>query len=650
VNFEKVAQLHLILAAVIATAACNTDVVQHPESERDRLLDRAFSIAESDPDRAIALFTQAGPGPSLENTRMAVWADCLERTSAGIDAWREYLEDRPPASLGARAHLALVRALADSGALEAALDERSLLEGENGSTADEILFATDDQKIRLEAAQRLVITRPSFLSSADRELDRNLASRLPPEERLERAAAWRRAGRSSRAASELRGKNWAGDLERRRRRELARAELESGSPTRALNTLPSGRNADAEDHLLRAQALRSRGWYLFPGRNEQRYFRDCVAAADTAIALESTPVQRQSALVLRLECATQTGRLSTALESWRMLEADCWRDARRDWLGRRLGVALARTDHQAPAVREIARSLPAQERCLRFWTAVNSSDSSSEFVALAGAPIADLYGQWSRQALAPVDADNIEFTSAVAVDRPPYSVERLLTAGDVSEALRQWRRVRHTRSTTPAEALAAAELAADHGWATDSIRWLLSAFPELGTVDLAAAPINAIRAYLPLRWSETMKSAANESGIDPWLIAGIARQESGLVAHAKSPRGAVGVLQLLPSTARLHAKALGLGSQPDLEDPELNLRLGARELGALIRRFGAIEPALAAYNGGLTRVRGWWKRWPDRRRFTEEIPVPETYNYVRRVVFLGEAYRQVYREEWSTER
>jgi soluble lytic murein transglycosylase len=109
-------------------------------------------------------------------------------------------------------------------------------------------------------------------------------------------------------------------------------------------------------------------------------------------------------------------------------------------------------------------------------------------------------------------------------------------------------------------------------------------------------------------------------------------------------------MQLLPSTARLHAKALGFSSQPDLEDPKLNLRLGARELGTLIRRFGAVEPALAAYNGGLTRVRSWWKRWPDRYRFTEEIPVPETYNYVRRVVFLSEAYRQVYDEEWRSGR
>jgi soluble lytic murein transglycosylase-like protein len=68
----------------------------------------------------------------------------------------------------------------------------------------------------------------------------------------------------------------------------------------------------------------------------------------------------------------------------------------------------------------------------------------------------------------------------------------------------------------------------------------------------------------------------------------------------------------------------------------------------LIRSFGALEPALAAYNGGLTRVRAWWKRWPERHRFVEEIPIPETYNYVRRVVYLSEAYRLVYDDIWRS--
>jgi soluble lytic murein transglycosylase len=532
------------------------------------------------------------------------------------------------------------------GEVEAAIGERSLLPPESRQNADELLFETNDPATRIEAAKRLVISSPSFLAAADPGLDQRLASKLSPPEHFERARAWRRAGRSSRAASELRRARWNGVEEKMRRRELARAELAAGSPSRALNALPSGSNAEAEDRVLRAQAFRNRGWHLFPGRGEARFFRDCVAETASAIALDSAGEHLQAALVLRLECATQIGQLKTALESWRRLEAGRWDDPRREWLGRRLGLALIRSTPDSPAILELTRSLPSQERCLQYWMAVTSSESSSALSALASSGVADLYGQWARQTTKLQLATDSDFAPELTAGNPPPPVRRLLAVGSKSEALRQWRRIRRARSPMPEEALAAAELAAGHGWSTDSIRWLLSGFRELGTVEMNRAAENSVRAYLPLRWREAVTAAARENGLDPWLIAGIARQESGFVAHAMSPRGAIGVLQLLPSTARLHARALGLDPQPDLRDPELNLRLGARELSTLMRRFGTIEPALAAYNGGLTRVRGWWKRWPDRHRFTEEIPVPETYNYVRRVVFLSEAYRMAYEEEW----
>jgi soluble lytic murein transglycosylase len=78
------------------------------------------------------------------------------------------------------------------------------------------------------------------------------------------------------------------------------------------------------------------------------------------------------------------------------------------------------------------------------------------------------------------------------------------------------------------------------------------------------------------------------------------------------------------------------------------MRLGARELASLVQRFGALEPALAAYNGGAARAARWWRLEPDPRRFAEAVPVPETYNYIRRVVYLAEAYRLVYADEWRS--
>jgi len=156
---------------------------------------------------------------------------------------------------------------------------------------------------------------------------------------------------------------------------------------------------------------------------------------------------------------------------------------------------------------------------------------------------------------------------------------------------------------------------------------------------------DAVRAYLPLRWEESVRAAAAEAGVDPWLLAGLARQESTFNALARSSRGAIGVVQLIPGTARPHSVALGLGRHPDLRDPHVNLRLGARELARLLEGFGAVEPALAAYNAGETRVGRWWRAWPERRSFTESIPIPETYTYVRRVVHLAEAYRAVWGPE-----
>lgn len=595
------------------------------------------------------LFAEAGPGATLEHARMAVWENCLERADATPEAWRRFLADDPPAELAGSARLSLIRKLAENSDLDALLEERTLLPVELQPRADETLLDATDSEIRLAAARRLAVIGPQRLAAHDRALGRRLLATLGPRDRLERAREWRRAGAPSRAAAELRSLRWKGDIEIQRRRELARAELAAGSPLAALGTLPSGRHTEPEDLVLRAQAYRNRAWHLFPGRGDTKAFEACQEEAERGLDAGSPADLDLRALALRLECATEAGRLDDAFESWRMLEAARWVDSRRDWLGRRLGVALAHKDGNEAQVVELARSMPAQRRCLQYWAGVAAPDGVSRLERLAAAGIADLYAVWSRTALHRPPPGAVELAQPIAPAVPPPSVQRLIENGVPSEAVRQWRRVRRLRGALPDESVAAAALAAGQGFTTDTIRWLRAGFPELGTVDTARAPSNATRAYLPLRWPEAMIAAARESGLDPWLIAAVARQESTFSAHAVSPRGARGVLQLLPSTARSHAVALGLQKTPDLHDPELNIRLGARELGRLLRRFGSAEPALAAYNAGETRVRGWWKRWPDPNIFTEEIPVPETYNYVRRVVYLSEAYRLVHQEAWRSQ-
>ncbi len=455
-----------------------------------------------------------------------------------------------------------------------------MLDDDTGPAADELLLTVGDDGIRLAAARRLAVTAPARLSSLDRDLDRSLLARLGPEERLQRSHAWRREGSPSRAASELRSQSWRGAAEVERRRELARAELDAGSPNRALRVLPDGRDAGPTDLVLRAQALRSRAWHLWPDGGSRKVFDECRSAATRALALDAGDADRSAALALHLECATESGRLDAAFASWRELEAAGWDDARREWLGRRLGVALAIGGGDPGRVFEIAGALPDQARCLKFWVASSAAPAGPDLEAIAAASVPDLYATWSLEALGrpPVAAGRT--VSPVAPGAPPASVQRLLDAGAEKEAAREWRRIRRARQPSPGEAIAGADLAARLGQFNDSITWLRAGFPELGTVDMTAAPANAVAVYLPLRWRSALESAAAEFGLDPWLVAGIARQESTFTAHAVSPRGAVGAMQLLPSTAGSHARALGLGSAPDLHDAELNLRLGARELGA----------------------------------------------------------------------
>jgi soluble lytic murein transglycosylase-like protein len=109
--------------------------------------------------------------------------------------------------------------------------------------------------------------------------------------------------------------------------------------------------------------------------------------------------------------------------------------------------------------------------------------------------------------------------------------------------------------------------------------------------------------------------AAGATGVDARLIEAVARQESGLRDTAVSPAGAIGLMQLMPATAR----ALGV----DPRDADQNLMGGARYLGGLIRRYdGDLTLALAAYNAGPGAV----------DRHGGVPPYRETRLYVRAVL------------------
>lgn len=139
-----------------------------------------------------------------------------------------------------------------------------------------------------------------------------------------------------------------------------------------------------------------------------------------------------------------------------------------------------------------------------------------------------------------------------------------------------------------------------------------------------------------------------DSGPEPALVLGIARQESEFDSRAESPSGAQGLMQLMPATAKNIAKQEHIRYEPArLDEPGYNMRLGMVYLGGLINRFnGSYALAIASYNAGPTNVRNWLDANGDPREanvdpidWIEKIPFAETRNYVQRVLENTQVYR-----------
>ena len=161
---------------------------------------------------------------------------------------------------------------------------------------------------------------------------------------------------------------------------------------------------------------------------------------------------------------------------------------------------------------------------------------------------------------------------------------------------------------------------------------LLLAFVA-GALVAATEPGWYLRARYPLEYEHIVRGHARNYELEPALVAAVIYQESKFDPAARSASGAVGLMQLLPDTARGIALRTG-GSQfreQDLLDPEINVRYGCWYLRHLLTKYdGSLDDALAAYNGGQGNV--------DRG-----IRYDETREYVARVLRLRDVYRKAYR-------
>ncbi len=181
----------------------------------------------------------------------------------------------------------------------------------------------------------------------------------------------------------------------------------------------------------------------------------------------------------------------------------------------------------------------------------------------------------------------------------------------------------------------AAELAADMGQIDTALKISKDATQEGMFLTAQAYPLITNRLQgINLEWA---------------LVHGIIRQESQFDFEAQSPAGALGLMQLMPATAKETARKIGLSHTTGqlVSDPNHNIRLGSEYLGRLIQRYGGSYPlAISAYNAGPGRTDKWLEIFGDPRTgevdlidWIELIPIYETRNYVQRVLEATHIYR-----------
>ena len=387
------------------------------------------------------------------------------------------------------------------------------------------------------------------------------------------------------------------------------------------------------------------------------------------------------ALFYAADLLARAGRTEEAREALASIARDHGHGDFRDearfrlaWLAKQAGDADAAMA-QLLAIEEEAGANPYEHARAAYWRARLLASRGEQgaraardlWADLVARYPADYYGLLSRARLSEGEGDALpspvlaasEEVEPAAWDagdlradphfRAGLLLHRLGLAREAAEELGaiDERRLREAAVATPEAVLLVAHLLdregdhrAAHNLLRTRARGALRRPPE-------GENLRAWRIAYPPAFREDVRRWAPPAGVPVDLVQALMREESALDPRAVSPAGAVGLTQLMLPTAREVARQLRLGrlGQADLAKPSLNIRLGSRYLGSLIRRFdGSVALALAAYNAGGGAVSRWLgeRRNAELDEFVEEIPIEETRGYVKRVLRSYAAYRLLY--------
>ncbi|WP_245590377.1 lytic transglycosylase domain-containing protein [Aneurinibacillus terranovensis] len=160
------------------------------------------------------------------------------------------------------------------------------------------------------------------------------------------------------------------------------------------------------------------------------------------------------------------------------------------------------------------------------------------------------------------------------------------------------------------------------------------------------------KAMYPVYFKQQIFSSASRYHVDPYLVMAIIQIESKFDQRRVSRKGAVGLMQLMPSTAKWVIKQANFSSMAEeyLDEPDTNISIGTWYISYLYDMFDRNSYAvIAAYNAGPGNVKRWIAQgvWDGRGDTISNIPFGETRHYIQRVEYYKERYSKIYQDEYN---
>jgi peptidoglycan lytic transglycosylase len=279
-----------------------------------------------------------------------------------------------------------------------------------------------------------------------------------------------------------------------------------------------------------------------------------------------------------------------------------------------------------------------QSACWRYWRAralaATQQTAAAHSIYASLAKEVDYYGVLASQRLKchyhPITRSMVGDRKALGNNPAIQRAKELMALGFIGEARQEW--LWALASLSLPERQAAAQLAKQWAWY------------DLAIVGASKANIhNDVKLRFPFAYRRSVLAAARKAHLNSAWVWAIMRQESAFMWNARSSAGALGLMQIMPSTGRQLARGLAL-RRVDLLDPEQNIRLGSTYLRQLLKLFdGNATLATASYNVGPNRVKhfqGLYQRLP-KDVWVEILPWKETRDYVKSVGLARSIYSQI---------